>query len=240
MIRNFLIFLAFALVCCQPQNAYADVPVESLSIPQSAPYMNLGVPGTAVPSASGFTSIYFIGDSLTAGILNRAPAYFPGWTVGMNGVGGRPLNDGMGILAGTKLPPRTILAMGLFTNDIPTRTWALKKAIRESIRRVGPNGCVIWSTIYRPAVGGPSWYGALPGDATPRPNFPQSALGVDYSRANTIIRTLAKHNRTMRLVDWDKSLHTWPVPMEDNDVHPATDEGWERRAAEYATAARSC
>jgi hypothetical protein len=183
-----------------PASAHAAIPVPSPAIPQTAPYMNVGQPGTAIPSKSGFRSIYFLGDSLTAGIFRVAPAYFPGWKVGINGVGGRPLNDGMGILAATALPERTILAMGLFTNDLPTRTWALKQAVRESLRRVGPSGCVIWATIHRPAVGGPSWQGALPGDVAARKPYPASAAGIGYAKANAALRALAAQNPNMRLV----------------------------------------
>lgn len=237
MIREFFALLAAVIagMAVATPTAAAAAPV-----PQTAPYMNLGVAGQTVPSHSGFTSVYFIGDSLTAGIVNIAPAYFPGWKVGINGLGGRPLKDGMGILAATKLPPRTILAMGLFTNDLPTHIAALKSAVKESRRRVGPNGCVIWATVHRPAVGGPSWYGALPGDAAPRSMFPQSASGATYRKANEWLRAEDKRDRNMRLVDWAKSLHDHPLTMEDNDVHPAGADGWQRRAQLYANAARSC
>jgi hypothetical protein len=239
--RRHLTTLAVAVAALTaPASAHAAIPVPSPAIPQTAPYMNVGQPGTAIPSKSGFRSIYFLGDSLTAGIFRVAPAYFPGWKVGINGVGGRPLNDGMGILAATALPERTILAMGLFTNDLPTRTWALKQAVRESLRRVGPSGCVIWATIHRPAVGGPSWQGALPGDVAARKPYPASAAGIGYAKANAALRALAAQNPNMRLVDWAKSLHTSPMAMEDNDVHPASLSGWQRRAQMYATAARSC
>lgn len=222
----------------------ASAPAAQAATPapaRVAPAMNLGVPGHATPSRSGARSILFIGDSLTAGLLNVAPAYFPGWRVGLNGVGGRPLAAGMAVLDGYRLPPRTILAMGLFTNDLPTHVAELERAVRESLRRVGPRGCVIWATVYRPPVGGPSWAGALPGDAYARPAYPAAARGTGYGAANRALRDLAARNRTtMRLVDWSASLRRHPMQMDPTQVHPATLGGWQRRAQLYANAARSC
>jgi hypothetical protein len=238
--KHAVIMLILMSVLLFASKSEANVPVASPDIPQTAPYMNLGLPGTAVPSKTGYTSILFLGDSLTAGMVNVAPRYFPGWKVGVNGLGGRPLNDGMGILASYKLPAHTILAMGLFTNDVPTRVWALKQAVRESLRRVGPNGCVIWATVKRPAVGGPSWQGALPGDAVARKPYPQSAVGIGYAKANAALRHLADENPNMRLVDWSGSIRRHPMAMDSTLVHPGNISGWQRRAQLYANAARSC
>lgn len=235
-----VVMIAWATMALNASVSQAAVPVATPTTPQVAPYMNLGLPGRAVPSRTGYRSIYFLGDSLTANLVKIAPAYFPGWTVGVNGEGGRPMNTGMAILAGTRLPAHTILAMGLFTNDLPTRTWALKQAIRESLRRVGPDGCVIWATIYRAPVGGPSWQGALPGDVYKRAAYPQSAVGVGYAKANAIIRRMAAENANMRLVDWSRSLQQHPMPMDYTQVHPALLSGWQRRAQMYADAARTC
>jgi hypothetical protein len=111
-----------------------------------------------------------------------------------------------------------VLIMGLFTNDRANRVWALKTAVRESLRRVGPDGCVVWATVYRPDVG----YGT-------------------YAKANAALRQLARENpANMRLVDWSKSLRKSPTKMDWTQVHPDSAAGWTRRASMYAQAARSC
>lgn len=234
MFRIFVGLLVAFAVMVSAESAQAT------DIPQTMPVLLKSSGSTAVPSKTGYTSILFVGDSLTAGITKIAPGYFPGWKVGINGLGGRPLNDGMSILASYKMPARTILAMGLFTNDLPTRVWALKQAVRESLRRVGSKGCVIWSTIKRPSVGGPSWQGALPGDAVARKAYPAAAVGIGYAKANAALRQLAAENPNMRLVDWAGSLRRHPMKMDFTQVHPGTISGWQRRAQLYANAARSC
>jgi hypothetical protein len=74
---------------------------------------------------------------------------------------GRPLAEGLSILAATALPSaqppaRTVLAFSLFTNDAPADVDELDTAVRASVARLGPHDCAIWATISRPAVHGVS------------------------------------------------------------------------------------
>jgi hypothetical protein len=224
-----IIAAAAAVLALGAADAHAATPV----VPQAAPALTMGVPGDAKPSRSGRTQYLMIGDSLTAGIMDRMPSYLPGWKVGMNGLGGRPLEIGMDFLASYSLPRdgRIVLAMGLFTNNAPGDFPELRSAVRESLRRVGDRGCVIWATVYRPAVGGPSWEPAW---------TPQEQMGQGYAAVNAWLRGMARENANMRLVDWSKSLHRSPIAMDVTGVHPATAAGWGRRAAMFADAARSC
>ena len=70
------------------------------------------------------------------------PALLPGWKVRVDGRVGRPLAEGMGIVAATPLPAdgREVLAVSLFTNDAPTRTAQLQAAVRTTLERTGPRG----------------------------------------------------------------------------------------------------
>jgi hypothetical protein len=195
---------ALALACGQP----------------SAPPLLLPSPGPLVPSRSGKSSVLVIGDSLTAGITKLLPPLLPGWRVGINGYGGRSLEEGLRILARYQLPSdgSVILAMPLFTNDSPTKVRLLRSAVQESLRRVGPNGCVVWATVHRPPVKGHS-----------------------YNRANRLLRTIT--DRRFRLVDWDRRLAEHPVRTDRTGVHPLRRHGgpgWHLRARMVAAAVRSC
>jgi hypothetical protein len=176
-------------------------------------------PGVAEPATGGQQQIYAIGDSLIHWIQYILPRYFPGWGVGTWGTNGRRLAEGMDILRRTDIPSdgSIILAMGLGTNEPPTSIGPLTAAVRESLRRVGPDGCVVWATIYRP---------------------PQDGIG--YGAENDALRAMARGDPRIRLVDWSRSLHRNPLPMDDSGVHPLTLEGWQRRAQMFSDAARSC
>jgi hypothetical protein len=176
-------------------------------------------PGVAELAPGGQQQIYVIGDSLTHGMQYILPSHFPGWGVGTWGYNGRSLAEGMDILARTLIPDdgSIILGMSLGTAEYPRQVGALEAAVRESLRRVGPNGCVIWATIYRP----------------PR-------NGVGYGSENEALRAMERREPRMQLVDWSKSLHAHPLPMDATGVHPTTIKGWQRRAQMFEDAARSC
>jgi hypothetical protein len=188
-------------------------------VPTSPPPVYLQ-PGTAQPAPGGQTQLYVIGDSLTAGIQNVLPPMLPGWGVGTWGRGGRPLAEGMDILARTIIPAdgSIILGMSLGTNAPPWDWAALRAAVAESLRRVGPLGCVIWATIVRPAR---QW-------------------GTSYDSENAMLRRLARRDHRILLVDWERRLREHPISMDGTGVHPRTLRGWTLRARMFAAAARGC
>jgi hypothetical protein len=207
--------------CCSPAAASATTSVPPDVPPHSLKPLLIPAPGVAQPSASGKTRLLVIGDSLTQSMPTGLPQMLPGWRIGVNGVGGRPLAEGMAWLRTYKLPAkgRTILAMSLFTDDRPTRVAQLKAAVRESLRRVGPHGCAIWATVYRRT---------------------EAFGGTGYGRANDVLRALAaKHRDTMRLVPWAAVVRGSGMPIVE-ETHPATAAGWELRAKLFADAARTC
>ena len=187
-------------------------------VPTSPPPIYLQ-PGAAQPAPGGQTQLYVIGDSLTAGMQNILPADMPGWGVGTWGRGGRPLAEGLDILSHTLIPDdgTIILGMALGTNDPPWDGAALRAAVDDSLRRVGPRGCVIWATIVRPPID-----------------------GVGYDAENAMLRRLARRDPRILLVDWARSLRRAPLAMDRTGVHPRTMRGWVRRARLFAHAARHC
>ena len=220
-------------------DAASPVAIAGPAIPQTRNMLREGKPGVAVPSRSGKTRMLMFGDSLTVGTMPVIGDVLPGWKIGVVAEGGRPLAWGMDRLAASVVPRTgsTILFMGLFTNDFPWQTDALRISIRESLRRVGPNGCVIWATIHRPAVGGVSWAGALAGDTTTRPVAPEWARGMTYAKANNILRAFAKREPRMRLVRWAEYVDSHPGVLDASQVHP---KDYHPRAQMIADAARSC
>src|SRR6185312_11690243 len=103
--------------------------------------------------------LVLVGDSLAVGIQNQLAADLSGWSVSANARTGRPLAAGMRIIDRTAFSAPAVLAVSLFTNDSPRNVDALEAAVRDSVARVGPEGCAVWATIVRPKVGGVS-YGA--------------------------------------------------------------------------------
>lgn len=189
------------------------------AVPRSPPVL-LPSPGPLVASRSGKSSVLVIGDSLTAGIAKLLPPLLEGWQVGINGYGGRSLETGLDLLAGYDFPAdgRLILAMPLFTNDAPTKVRLLETAVQESLRRVGPNGCVIWATVHRPPVNGHS-----------------------YERVNELLRAVRDDH--FRLVDWDRAVIRDRIRFDRTGVHPLRRggaRGWKLRARMIADAIRSC
>ena len=157
-----------------------------------------------------------VGDSLAVGTQPTLGGLLGGWTVTTDARTGRPLAEGMArIRALASRPP--VLAVSLFTNDGPQNTSALRAAVEETLRLQGGQGCVVWATIVRPAVGGAS-----------------------YDRANAVLAELARTNPSrMRLVPWAQQVADHPEWLAPDGVH-ATAAGYAARAGLYADAARAC
>jgi hypothetical protein len=181
-----------------------------------APAQTPAQPTPSTGRSSGTLTV--IGDSLAVGIRPLLPGLLPGWQLSVDGRVSRPLAEGMQILSGTSIPSdgSTVLAMSLFTNDDPTHTAQLEAAVKESLDRVGPSGCVVWATIARPPVN-----------------------GVSYNAANSLLRRLARSNSRLRIVPWAEQTAAQPSLLGPDGVHP-TPAGYQLRARLYAQAAQSC
>jgi hypothetical protein len=172
----------------------------------------------SAPGTTARRRLVVVGDSLAVGMRPYLAADLPGWEVSVDGRVGRPLAEGMGVLAGTAIPDpsRTVLGISLFTNDDPTRTAVLRSAIATSLSRAGADGCVVWATIARPAVG-----------------------GVTYAAANRIIAQAAAGDDRLRVVPWAAYADAHAGILAADGVHPSP-AGYRARASLYAEAAASC
>jgi hypothetical protein len=172
--------------------------------------------GSAPRGDSGPRPLIVIGDSLALGMATALRAALPGWPVSIDGRVGRPLVEGMAVLdALPAVPADAVLAFSLFTNDAPGGTDALEAAVRASLTRAGPSGCVLWATIRRPPLG-----------------------GISYDAANARLERLAADPR-LRLVRWREASAGQAGWLARDGVH-ATAAGYAARARLYADAARAC
>src|SRR4051812_46413803 len=121
-----------------PTPAPAPAPPTTAQAPTVPPVTTSPAPN---PGASRH-ALVLIGDSLAVGVQSLLPSLLPGWRVTVDGRVGRPLAEGMGIIAQTALPSdgATVLAVSLFTNDDPTHTAQLQAAVRSTLERVGSRG----------------------------------------------------------------------------------------------------
>jgi hypothetical protein len=160
--------------------------------------------------------VLVIGDSLAVGMSDSLRVALPGWTVGLDARIGRPLAEGMSILARAASPP-AILAFSLFTNDSPSNTDALEAAVRASATRDG--GCAVWATVVRPPLG-----------------------GVSYDAANALLHRMANDPELalgLQLVDWAAEVARSPSLVARDGVH-GTPGGYRVLGRLYAHAIALC
>ena len=158
--------------------------------------------------------MFVVGDSLAEGMASFLPGTLPGWRVRIDAEWGRPLGEGMRILAADPAPP-AILAISLFTNNDPRDVGALEAAVRATAGR--PGGCAVWATIVAPPY-----------------------EGVGHGAANGLLRRLAHDDElALELVDWARAVRRDASLMSDDEVH-ASPAGYRARARMYARAIRAC
>jgi hypothetical protein len=179
--------------------------------------------GTSAPYAGPRTMIV-IGDSLAVGMAPTLRGLLPEWDIPVDGRTGRPLAEGMEILAETPMPTgpdasHAILAFSLGTNDGPSNADALESAVRTSMAYLGEHGCALWATIARPPLN-----------------------GVSYRAMNDRLEALAAEPELygrLLIVPWKREYDRRKSWRRSDGVH-ATPEGYAGRAQLYAQAAAGC
>ena len=159
--------------------------------------------------------VLVIGDSLAVGMEDAMRAALPGWRVRTDARIGRPLAEGMRILAARRAP--AIIALSLFTNDDPGNTAALARAVRATASR--PGGCAIWATVVRPPYN-----------------------GVSYAAANDVLTGLVADPKlagSLQLVDWRGAVAQSSGYVARDGVH-GTPAGYRALGRLYAGAIHAC
>ena len=160
--------------------------------------------------------VLVIGDSLAIGMEPALRAALPGWRVRVDARIGRPLAEGMRILAAMRDAP-AIVAISLFTNDDPKSTATLEQAVRATTSRSG--GCAVWATIVRPPYN-----------------------GVSYAAANEVFERLAFDPQVgprLQVVDWRAAAAQSPALLAGDRVH-GSPSGYRLRGQLYADAIKAC
>lgn len=174
----------------------------------------------ALPTGlGGGDSVVVIGDSLAVGMAPDLQALLADRPVLVDARVGRPLDEGMGVLAASD-PPRASFLFSLFTNDDPVRIDALDAAVRASVTSLGPRGCAVWATIVRPKVGGRT-YGAV--------NARLRALALDPALSGRLL-----------IADWAHAVRGHRRQWLANDGVHGTAAGYWARAQLYADALARC
>jgi hypothetical protein len=165
------------------------------------------------PVASDTSSITLVGDSLNVGIDPYLRELLPGWRVDSHDRVGRTTSDGVERLReldGTLAP---VVAVSLGTNDPDGTEAEFRTLVDEAIELVGSERCLLWATIVR---GG-----------TTRTGF------------DRVLEDAASAHSNLRLVEWAEMVAGDDSLLAADLVH-GTSEGYRRRAAETARAARAC
>ncbi|MCW2992372.1 MAG: hypothetical protein JWM73_2966 [Solirubrobacterales bacterium] len=180
--------------------------------------------GGSTTPYTGARTMIVIGDSLAIGMAGTLRSLLPDWDVPVDGRTGRPLAEGMQILAETPMPTgsrgsHAILAFSLGTNDGPESADALEAAVRRSMTYLGAHGCALWATIARPPLG-----------------------GVSYAAMNDRLLALAQEPELygrLLVIPWKREYDRHKSWRRGDGVH-ATPEGYAGRAQLYAQAASGC
>jgi hypothetical protein len=176
-------------------------------------------PLAMLTALGGGDAVVVIGDSLAVGMAPALQVLLPGRQVLVDARIGRPLDEGMALLAGTK-PPKASFAYSLFTNDDPVRIEQLDAAVRSSVAALGPHGCAVWATIVRPKVDGRS-YGPV--------NARLRALALDPALSGRLL-----------IADWARAVRGHRRAWLAKDRIHGTAAGYFARAQLYASALEAC
>lgn len=169
----------------------------------------------AGPATGSSQRLFVDGDSLAVGTKPYLTGMLPGWKIRTSAVISRHAAQGPAVLRRLgHIPP--VIAVSLGTNDDPGRPDIFKSAIESMLKVAGPDRCVVWANIVRPAVG-----------------------GVSYTALNRTLRKEAKAHPNLLVVDWVKLSKTHPRWFASGHVH-VNATGYRARAKAFAAAIRRC
>ena len=165
-----------------------------------------------VTSADASAQVLVVGDSLAVGLKATLPGLL-GADIAWDAKSGRTTPQGLTALRSSlKIVRPKVVVVSLGTNDGPDpRRFASR--INRALAAIGPNACVVWSDIYRPARKGP------------------------YAALNGVLTQEALKARQLHLVAWDRAVTRRAVTLPDG-LHPDA-AGFAYRAQLIAKAVRA-
>jgi hypothetical protein len=176
--------------------------------------------GLAVPAAAGEVErrLFVYGDSLADGTKPYIPEELPHWRTRQDAEPNRGAASAAAALRsrGDHLAPVIHLSLG--TVDDPRHPRRFRRAVRGAMRAAGPERCVVWANIFRPAPWGyPTWI-----------------------RLNNVLTEEANKRDNLVIVDWYSAAdrhHEW---LDRHDATHVDERGYRRRAEMVAAAVRKC
>jgi hypothetical protein len=156
------------------------------------------------------------GDSLAVGTGRYLQRFLPNWRLRQSYDVSRHVFQGVDVIRemGQTLPPVIVVSLG--TNDDPGMVATFRREVREVMGLAGPDRCVVWTSIVRPAY-----------------------EGVSYGGLNGVLTDEAARRDNLLVVDWVGLAAAHPDWFGPDGVHP-TALGYWGRAAAIARAVKSC
>jgi hypothetical protein len=156
------------------------------------------------------------GDSLAVGTKPYIPRELKGWKVRHSTAVSRHAYEGADVMRsyGAALP--RVIHVSLGTNDDPTQVEGFRAAVGEIMEVAGPERCVVWTNIVRPAVD-----------------------GTRYAGYNRVLVREARARDNLRIVNWARMVRRNPDWLADDGVHVSAD-GYRARARAVARHVRRC
>lgn len=161
-------------------------------------------------------SLFVNGDSLAVGTKPYFPGALPGWSIRTSATISRHAYEGASILRAQGSSLARVIFVSLGTNDDPRNTGSFRRSVRSIMSAAGPERCVVWSTIVRPAVAGKS-----------------------YRAYNRILKAQAKRRPNLRVFRWRALLSKHPDWLGPDGVHVDA-VGYETRARAIAKKIAAC
>jgi hypothetical protein len=165
-----------------------------------------------VTSADASARVLVVGDSLAVG-LKPYLGELLGEDVAWDAKSGRTTPQGLAALRSSlKIVRPKVVVVSLGTNDGPDPS-RFANRIERALAAIGPNACVVWSDIYRPARKGP------------------------YAALNGVLSQEAARVKRLHVVAWDLAVTRRAVSLPDG-LHPDK-AGFAYRAKLIAGAVRT-
>jgi lysophospholipase L1-like esterase len=148
-----------------------------------------------VTPADASADVLVLGDSLGVGLRPSLAGLLGDTKIAWDVRSGRTTPQGLTALRGAMriVHPKTVI-VSLGTNDGPDGA-RFATRIGKVLRDIGPDACVVWTDIYRPARKGP------------------------YAALNTTLADEARHVKRLHLVPWLAAVSAQKVTLPDG-LHP--------------------
>ena len=178
----------------------------------------LAVVFTAPAGADVPKRLFVFGDSMAIGTEPYLPGELPGWRVKQDNDVNRAARTAAAALRDRGEHLSRVIHISLGTVDDPRRPRRFRRAVRRAMRVAGPERCVAWTNIFRPAP----------------PGLPR------WTRLNRVLAREARERDNLVIVDWYSMAKAHPEWVSGHDGTHVDERGYRRRARAVAAGVREC